>query len=271
LAEDRITREIDVLRWRDGSVSREPDVIAEEANVTAHVEPLGILDIVMTPGSLREFIVGHLYCEGLVQRVEQVMDVTVADRGDDRREVLVELDPALVEEASGDGPFDGVQRRGLIQTECGAPSIWPIRPLSPIGGRFVMTAAAIAGIPRAVRDRSQLFVETGAFHYAFLLDADGEPVLEAFDVGRHTAVDKVVGKALFSGTALGTTALYTTGRISSDVARKCVRARIPLVISRGAPLAGAIGMARANDLGMVGFLRGGRFNVYAGERHIILD
>ena len=245
-------------------------MIAEEANVTVHVEPLGILDIVMTPGSLREFIVGHLYCEGLVQRAEQVMDVTVADRGD-KREVLVELDPALVEEASEDGSFDSVNKRGLIQTECGAPSIWPIKPLSPIEGRFVMTAAAIAGIPRAVRDRSQLFVETGAFHYAFLLDADGEPVLEAFDVGRHTAVDKVVGRALLGGVDPSRMALYTTGRISSDVARKCIRARIPLVISRGAPLAGAIGLARANDLGMVGFLRGGRFNVYAGERHIILD
>ena len=66
-------------------------------------------------------------------------------------------------------------------------------------------------------------------------------------------------------------ALYTTGRISSDVARKCLRARIPLVISRGAPLTGAIDMARDHGLGMVGFLRGGRFNVYAGERHVILD
>lgn len=270
MAEDRITREMEVLRWRDGSLSREPDVVAAEANVTLHVEPLGILDIVMTPDSLREFIVGHLYCEGLVQRVEQVMDVTVADRGGGK-EVLVELDPALVEEASEDGPFDGVHRRGLIQTECGAPSVWPIRPLSPIEGSFAMTAAVIAGIPGAVRDRSQLFVKTGAFHYAFLLEADGEPVAEAFDVGRHTAVDKVVGRALLGGVDPSRRALYTTGRISSDVARKCIRARIPLVISRGAPLAGAIDLARANDLGMVGFLRGGRFNVYAGDGHIILD
>ena len=78
-------------------------------------------------------------------------------------------------------------------------------------------------------------------------------------------MDKVVGKALLSGAILSSMALYTTGRISTDVARKCLRARIPLVISRGAPLSGAIGLARANNLGMVGFLRGGRFNVYSGE------
>lgn len=270
MKDGRITRDMEVIRWRDGSVTREPDVIAEEARVTLHVEPLGILDIVMAPESLREFIVGHLYCEGLVRDLDQVMDVTIADRGD-RREVLVELDPALVDEATGDGSFDGVHKRGLIQTECGAPSIWPVRSLDPIKGSLGMPARAIESIPRAVRDRSQLFVETGAFHYAFLVNIRGEPVEEAFDVGRHTAVDKVVGKALVEGTDLSTVALYTTGRISSDVAKKCLRARIPLVISRGAPLSVAIAIAEEHGLGMVGFLRGGRFNVYAGERHVILD
>ncbi len=270
MTDDRITREMEVLRWRDGTTSRGPDVVAEEARVTLHVEPLGILDIVMAPESLHEFILGHLYCEGLIRRVDQVLAVTVADRGD-RKEVLVELDPALVDEATVPGSVDGVCKRGLIQTECGAPSIWPVKPLEPIEGRLGMSTEAIAGIPRAVRDRSELFIETGAFHYAFLLDVEGSPVLEAFDVGRHTAVDKVVGKALLGGIDPGSTALYTTGRISSDVAMKCVRARIPLVISRGAPLTGAVGIARENGLGMVGFLRGGRFNVYAGEDHIAWD
>lgn len=270
MPDERITREMEVLRWRDGTVSREPDVIAEEARVTIHVEPMGILDVVMAPESLEEFIYGHLFCEGLVDSPDQVVSITVADRGT-MKEALVELDPSLVDRASVDGSFDGSHKRGLIQTECGAPSIWPVKPLAPIEGSLEMTAVAIEAIPRTVRDMSQLFVETGAFHYAFLMDTGGSPVERAFDVGRHTAVDKVVGKALLAGRDIGSTALYTTGRISSDVARKCVRARIPLVISRGAPLTGAIGIAKENNLGMVGFLRGGRFNVYAGERHIVLD
>jgi FdhD protein len=259
---------MEVLRWKDGSIIRQPDLIAEEANVTLHVEPLGILDIVMAPDSLHEFIIGHLYCEGIVNSVEQVLDVTTADRGEGK-EVLVELDPSVVEEAAGDGSFDGVHKRGMIQTECGAPSIWPFKPNVPIEGSLGMPADAIAGIPGAVRDRTELFVQTGAFHYSFLLGTDGEPLFEAFDVGRHTAVDKVVGRALLAKADLSGMALYTTGRISTDVARKCLGARIPLVISRGAPLTGAIGLARANNLGMVGFLRGGRFNIYAGESHIV--
>jgi FdhD protein len=265
-----MTRDVEVLRWRDGSTSREHDVVAEEARMVLHVEPLGVLDIVMTPESLREFILGHLYCEGLITDVRQVLEVTVAERGD-HQEVLVELDPATAREATGPSVADGARRRGLIQTECGTPSMWPERPLRPISDGIGMAASVIAGVPRAVRDRSQLFVETGAFHYAFLVDTEGTPTAEAFDIGRHTAVDKVVGRALTGGVDLRRNALYTTGRISTDVARKCLQARIPLVMSRGAPLSGAISLARGNGLGMVGFLRGGRFNAYAGEDHIVWD
>jgi len=261
---------MEILRWRDGIVSREVDSMAEEASVTFHVEPLGILDVVMAPESLREFVLGHLFAEGLIARTEDVLDVAVADRGD-RLEALVELDPALVSRAEAEGTIEGAHRRGLIQTECGAPPAWPTRPLRPIGHRLGMSAEAVASIPRSLKDRTRLFTETGAFHYAFLVDREGWPRVEAFDVGRHTAVDKAVGMALLGGVDPTAHALYTTGRISSDVARKCVRAGIPAVISRGAPLGMAVDIGRENELGMIGFLRGGRFNVYAGEAHFNLD
>ena len=267
---DRVTREMEVLRWRDGTVSRYPDVVAEETLVTFHVEPLGVLDIVMAPESLHAFILGHLFCEGLVPGPEGLLALTVADRGD-RLEAIAEVDASLAGPSDDDAPPSVPVRRGLIQTECGAPPAWPTRPLAPIEGSLGINVRALAGIPGAVKDRTGLFVETGAFHYAFLLDARGVPIVEAFDVGRHTAVDKAVGKALLASASIGESVLYTTGRISSDVASKCIRARIPLVASRGAPLTGAVGLAERNNLCMVGFLRGGRFNVYAGEGHIDWD
>ncbi len=270
MTDERVTREMEVLRWKAGSVERVADLVAEEVHVTFHVEPMGILEIVMAPESLREFIVGHLFCEGLIDGPGDVSDVMVADRGR-RLEVLVELSPRVVEAATSMGQFDGTHHRGLVQTECGGIPPWPQRHLTPVEGSLDMAASTIDSIPATVRGRTRLFLETGAFHYAFLLDQGGRVLAEAFDVGRHTAVDKVVGKALATDLDLGRCALYTTGRISSDVARKCVQAGIPLVLSRGAPLAGAIGIARENGLGTVGFLRGGRFNVYTGERHVVLD
>ncbi len=265
-----VTRDMEILRWRDGAVEKVTDTLAEEKLATFFVEPLGILDIVMTPDELKEFILGHLYAEGVIDGAEGILDITIADRGE-RFEALVEL--ASPEEGRDRAADAGVAppRRGLVQTECGAAPAWPSRPLAPISGQLGIEARALVKVPAAVRGLSELFTSTGAYHYAFLLGIDGAPQLGAHDIGRHTAVDKVIGKALLAGRRFGELALYTTGRISSDVAGKCVRVGIPLVASRGAPLTGAVELARSNNLGMVGFLRGGRFNVYAGEDHIVWD
>jgi FdhD protein len=264
---ERVVKELDILKWRDGSLTEEPDSLAEESLVTFHVEPLGVLDIIMAPTELREFIVGHLFSEGLISDPDQVLEVLEADRGD-HLDVLVELDQSLADDAK-DPSIDGQSvRRGLIQTECGAPPAWPTRPLEPIPNKLGMDASVLTKIPSMLREMTDLFYQTGAFHYSMVLDKEGKPLKSAYDIGRHTAVDKVIGKALLDGIDVTDVALFTTGRISSDIAGKCVKARIPLLISRSAPLTRAIDIARANNLGMVGFLRGGRYNVYSGKDHL---
>jgi FdhD protein len=268
-----VTTRLEVLRWRDGKASREEDVLAVERRVTFHVEPLGVLDVQMTPDGLEDFIVGHLVAEGIVGTARDVLSTTVAHRVD-RTEVLVEVDPSgLMLEAPGEG-IDGAgagRALGLIRTGCaGAPDA-SARPLRPIEGRLGMRAGELARIPSAARDLAPLYTRTGAVHYAHLVDAGGAPLMSAHDVGRHTAVDKAIGRALRAGERLRERALFTTGRLSSDVVRKCVRASLPLVASRGAALSAAVDIARANALCTVGFLRGGRFNVYSGEHHIVWD
>lgn len=91
----------------------------------------------------------------------------------------------------------------------------------------------------------------------------------AKDIGRHNAVDKVLGEALLTGFPREKTILYTTGRISADIVIKALRARVPLVVSPGAALLGAINLARRYPLGLVGFLRAKGFNVYAGASWLI--
>lgn len=271
--DDGVTTRLEVLRWRDGAAVRMEDVVAVERRVTFHVEPLGELDVQMTPEGLEDFIVGHLVAEGVVGSARDVVSTTVAQRAD-RTEVLVELDPSGLEPAPGaSGPQGAGPRRslGLIRTGCaGAPDASP-RGLVPIEGRLGMRASDLLRVPSAVRERAPLYASTGAVHYAHVLDARGAPLVSAHDVGRHTAVDKAIGRALRAGEPLGQRALFTTGRLSSDVVRKCVRASLPLVASRGAALSAAVEIARANSLCTVGFLRGGRFNVYSGEHHIDWD
>jgi FdhD protein len=268
--EDRVTSDRQVLRWKGGARTQEDDILAVEQLITFHVEPLGVLDIIMAPTELREFIIGHLYSEGVIDSVDDLLDMTVADRGD-KLEALVELNPSKA--APSEDPLGEARppRWGLVQTECGTPPLWPTRPFEPIGERLGMAVADLVRIPVLIRDRTELFNTTGAFHYAFIVSREGEPGQGAYDIGRHTAVDKVIGKALLEGTKLDEVALFTTGRISTDVASKCARAGIPLVISRSAPLTGAVALANQNGMGLVGFLRGGRFNVYSGQDHIVFD
>lgn len=106
---------------------------------------------------------------------------------------------------------------------------------------------------------------TGAYHYAFLFDPALRLVASGEDIGRHNAVDKAIGGALLAGRHLGDLVLFTTGRASAEIALKALRAGIPLVASQGAALMGAIALARRHNLGLIGFLRGRRFNLYSGE------
>ncbi|NOX44280.1 MAG: hypothetical protein GXO72_00875, partial [Caldiserica bacterium] len=106
---------------------------------------------------------------------------------------------------------------------------------------------------------------TGAYHYAFLFDRELRIRAVAKDIGRHNAVDKVLGAELLGTGDFGERILFVTGRISADIALKALRAGVPLVASPGAALLGAVALARRYNLGLVGFLRGRRFNLYAGR------
>jgi FdhD protein len=268
--EARSTSRVEVIRSREDGTSRGDDVVAREGRVVFHVDPLGMLEVTMSPLELQEFILGHLFAEGVIEGAGELAGVTVAER-DGWTEVLVELvlpEGGKARAAPSGGP---PARLGLIQTACASSAPRDARPLQPLRGSLGVRAADLLRVPSQLRGLTEMFVRTGAFHYAFLMDRDAAPRVGAYDIGRHTAVDKVIGKALLAGEPLPSLFLFTTGRVSSDVAGKCVRARVPLVASRGAPLEGAVAVARATGLGLVGFLRGGRFNVYAGEGHVVWD
>ncbi|MGC9530067.1 MAG: formate dehydrogenase accessory sulfurtransferase FdhD [Candidatus Bipolaricaulaceae bacterium] len=126
-----------------------------------------------------------------------------------------------------------------------------------------MPARLLLRIPHVITPHVRGFTATGAFHYAFLFDQDLSLRQVARDIGRHNAVDKAIEQQLLARGRLEDSFLYLTGRITQQVVAKCVRAGLPLAASPGAALAGAVALARERGLGLVGFLRGGRFNVYS--------
>jgi len=250
-----------ITRYRDGRPSEAPDTLAEE--LVLHVDlgnDIGF-DTVISPGMLREFLVGNLLSEGLIRSPD---DLTFYR--EERRGGMAGVQ-ARIKGLEGKLPF--LKRNyGIIWADCGrkAPEYKRAgeRLIKRRGG-FHVEPVTILGILASTKGMFGEFERTGGYHYAFLLDKDAKVICRAPDISRHNAVDKVIGHELLAGRGLEDRVLFVTGRISMDIAMKCIRCNIPLVVSRSAPLYQAVLLARKYNLGMVGFLRGKRFNIYSGN------
>lgn len=219
-----------------------------------------------TPGHDEELTLGFLFTEGLVDgparvlRVEPCANVKEEERGNVVRAELhpsVDLDPARWQRNVYTTSSCGVCGKSSIEAvhaQC-ARSITPWGPVD---------AAALIGLPDRMRAAQTVFRHTGGIHAAALFDRGGELVLLREDVGRHNAVDKVIGAALRASLPLGRCQLLVSGRAGFELVQKCVVAGIPLMAAVGAPSSLAVQLARDAGLTLAGFLRGDRFNLYAG-------
>jgi FdhD protein len=148
---------------------------------------------------------------------------------------------------------------------CGKSSIEAVhaqclRPIAPWGA---VDAAMIIALPDRMRDAQTVFKHTGGIHAAALFDRQGKLLLLREDIGRHNAVDKVIGAAIKAQLRTNDTALLVSGRAGFELVQKCVVAGIPLMAAVGAPSSIAVDLARKSGLTLIGFLRGDRFNGYA--------
>lgn len=269
---DRVA--IALVRRHNGTETRtDQDLVAVESPLAvrlthpsqAHPRPLGIL--MRTPGEDRELVLGLLYGEGLIDAASDVAGWTWRDES--------EHEPAAVDVAlSASVPFDETAgARALNPTSacglCGRLAIARLDALARARSgepETTLSAAVVRMIPDALRTRQTLFAETGGLHAAGLFDAHGALVALREDVGRHNAVDKLVGALLGAGD--GSPAhgrvLGVSGRVAFEIAEKAVRAGASAIVAIGAPSSLAVGACRAAGLTLVGFARDGRFNVYAG-------
>ena len=254
-------KRLTIVKCHAGKCHRTADRLAEE--MVLHVDLGGGIgfDTVISPSMLKEFVFGNLFSEGIISRPDEVTAYTEKKRGG-MGMVMVRI-PGFERRA----PY--LKRNfGVIWADCGRN----VPEYRRVGERlrrrmkgFSVGADVVLGILASTSGRFREFRETGGYHYAFLLDRRARVVARAPDISRHNAVDKVIGRELLRGRSLDGRILFVTGRIGMDIALKCIRCRIPLVVSRGAPLYQAVILARKYDLGMVGFLRGPRFNIYSGE------
>jgi FdhD protein len=224
-----------------------------------------------TPGNDFELAAGFLHTEGLVQsrlelsEIKYCTDVEVADQF--YNVVTVHLrrpfEAELVQRNFGMTSACGV---------CGKTSIDSIEVASePLPEGPVIAAAVIAELPERLRDDQRTFERTGGLHATGLFTPDGELTLIREDVGRHNALDKVIGNRLLEGaTPLSGSLALVSGRASFELVQKAAVAGIPVLCAVGAPSSLAVDAARRLGMTLVGFVRDRRFNVYAGAERIKL-
>ena len=269
------------------------DTLAVEEPLEIRVAGEAYTTTMRTPGHDVELAHGLLAAEGIIDRAEDVAtarycagSVATADpagesAADEPGGVAVPqntynlLDVALAH--GGTVPVE--LRRNLLTTSacgvCGTATIELLtarRPVDLTGDDVRVPAETILALPAKLRAAQKTFDATGGLHAAGLFTAAGELLVAREDVGRHNAVDKVVGWAMLSGRRPGAgLALAVSGRTSYELAQKAVMAGIPILVGVSAPSSLAVEVAEATGLTLAGFVRGDRMNVYAGADRILVS
>jgi FdhD protein len=270
----RVTVRRPVVRVRERGVSRRPDALAAEEPLEIRIEGKPLAVTMRTPGHDVELVHGFLLTEGVITSADDIATARYCDSVDDTgRNTYNVLDLALAPGVAP--PDDSVERRFYTTSSCGVcgkASLDAVRTrtaFSPADDPVTIDAEVLFGLPDALRAAQKVFDSTGGLHGAGLFRADGTLLAVREDVGRHNAVDKVVGHALLSGAvpAAGTV-LMVSGRASFELTQKAVMAGIPALAAVSAPSSLAAEMAEDAGMTLVGFLRGRSMNIYAGASRV---
>ena len=246
-------------------------MVEEPLEIRAHGPdqgPSSVAVTMRTPGNDAELAVGFLYTEGLVSSRAEIVTARecVARRGGGGCNVV---------EVALSRPFDSsVLKRNFFATSscgvCGKATLEQIAVRCPaVGPGPVIGRSVLVALPNAMREAQAVFDRTGGLHAAGLFDAAGRLICLREDVGRHNAVDKLVGRALLDGELpLAGRIVLVSGRTSFEILQKAAVAGVPIVCAVSAPSSLAISVADRLGITLVGFLRGSSFNVYTHPERI---
>lgn len=245
--------------------SRDQDFVSVEEPLQIQLNGKDLAITMRTPGNDEELAVGFLFTEGILPTRDALIRV---DEGENSIAVT------LSEEAAAD---ISVQTRNFYLTSscgvCGKASVDALVAAgcsAPPRDTPKIRAEVLHGLPDALRQTQKVFDRTGGLHASGLFDADGTLRLVREDVGRHNAVDKLVGRSLLDGRIpLNESVLMVSGRVSFELVQKALMAGIPVLAAVGAPSSLAIETALRFGMTLAGFVRGGRFNLYSGESRIV--
>jgi FdhD protein len=270
------TRPVRVVRVSSGGSRADNDRAATEEQLDVRLHDRSFAIIMRTPGQDRELAAGFLLTERIIRSADDLGAVEHC-RHPDHTPAHHVVNVFLAGDAAQTMWEALESRRQFIANSscgvCGRSTIAELRrAIDPLDVRaWTAPASLIAGLPRALRERQATFDETGGLHAAAVFTRDGTLDMVAEDVGRHNAVDKIIGAHLLgSGVPLPLDdhILMVSGRVSFEIVQKAWLAGVPLVAAISAPTSLAVDLAREAGITLVGFVRDGGFNVYTHEVRI---
>lgn len=257
-----------VEQWQDGALTRNQDYLAVEEPLEIRIGDVPISVTMRTPGHDLELAAGFLFTEGLISQASELKKIGNVEGPNAGNGVSVEL---LSDESAS---IEGLKRNFYAASSCGicgkaTIDAVRVRGIKPPNSDFHVTGDFLCSLPERLRESQAVFGRTGGLHAAAAFAPSGELLVLREDIGRHNAVDKVVGWALMQDRIpLSECVLMVSGRGGFEIIQKALVAGIPILASVSAPSSLAVQMARELGMTLVGFLRGRRFVIYSGEQRI---
>ena len=263
----RATDKRRITRYRGTAARPSIDTLAAEEPLEIRVDGEPVSVTMRTPGHDFELALGFCRTEGLLDEHDEVAGIRYCAGTDEQgRQTYNVVDVAR----RTPGTVPAELRRRVYTTSscgiCGTASIDAVRKVTaPLVDELRIPATTLLAVPDALREAQRIFDRTGGLHAAGIFTAAGDAVVVREDVGRHNAVDKVIGWAAGEGRLpLAGHVLAVSGRVAFEIAQKAVRAGIPVVVAVSAPSSLAVELAEETGLTLAGFVRGDTMNVYAG-------
>jgi FdhD protein len=251
-----------IIRLKGNDIEEAADQVASEIGFTLNVNEKQVVTLLCTPSELDAMAIGFLLSEGILTNRESLLDVQV-----DEKEFIVSVTLKDLPDN-----IDATFNRKTITSGCGQGITYTdaesLKSLPPNRSLLQISPEKTRTILKEFRTISGLFTKTGGVHSAALVDNE-KIILFSEDIGRHNAVDKLLGKAFLKGIPTDDKILLSSGRISGEIMTKVIRNRIPILISRTAPTCMSITYAEDHGVTLIGFARGSRMNIYTHPQRVL--
>jgi FdhD protein len=260
-------REVGITRWAGGQSANARDLVAAEEPLEIRVRGRAVSVIMRTPGHDAELAAGFLLTEDVVRSPSDILGIEPCARNEWGNAVNVLLAPMVHVD------FERLSRHVFASSSCGLcgrATIDAVRSqFPPVQSDMRVAVESIAAMPARLRAAQETFECTGGLHGAGLFDEQGTLLIAREDIGRHNAVDKVIGHALLHAWAgPERTVLMVSGRVSFEIVQKAAAARIAVIAAVSAPSSLAVSFAQEMNQTLLGFVRDGRMNAYTHAERV---